>query len=127
MAIHVLALRRAPGADMFHCQLCKRMGCLHSDVAVTIHLILKTGRIPTGCRTSLMVPLKKPGKRPAFRESRRPILLLRTFVKIMEAVPRTRTIRYVEARLSPPQYVYREERSTEHVLTGLDDYVNRAL
>ena len=45
----------------------------------------------------------------------------------MEAVPRTRSIRDVEARLSPPQYVYRKERSTEHVLTDLDDYVNRAL
>ena len=45
----------------------------------------------------------------------------------MEAVPRARTIRDVEARLSPPQYVYRKERSTEHVLPDLDDYVNRGL
>ena len=96
MAKQMLALRKAPGPDLFPSRLYKQLELLHAYVAAMIHLILKTGYILTGCRTFLMVALNRTGKDPALRESRRPISLSRTFMKIMEAALYTRMIRTIE-------------------------------
>ena len=69
----------------------------------------------------------KPGKDPHLIASRRPISLLSSTVKIIEAVLYHRLIHEVEPQLESAQYAYRRDRGIEMRLVEIMDELNRAL
>ena len=125
-ALKVLSPHKAPGPDRFPGIVYKRLTALIPLLRDLLNLIYKTGVIPKTLRRIHLIPVPKPGKDPHQLSSRRPISLLSTAIKLVEAVIYHRIIPAVEPRLAPEQYAYRRERGTEQHLTELLDAVHRA-
>ena len=81
-----LPLRRAPGADAISAEIYKKTRALIPYIREVCDSALKTGHFPNALRRVHLIPLLKIGKNPQSQESRRPISLLCTMVKIMENI-----------------------------------------
>ena len=89
--------------------------------------ILQTGRIPERLRLVHIVPLDKPGKEESSCDSKRPISLINTTIKIIEYAICNRVIHGVEKHFHPSLYGYRRSRGTDTHLDGLLGGINRDL
>ena len=126
-AIRGMTSGKAPGPDGFPTEIYKNLPALIPVLARLTNLIYATGVFPKLLRRVFLVPLVKPGKDPHKVESRRPISLLCTAVKIIESILYHRMLPLAEPRLSPAQYAYRRDRGTEMCLVEMMDMLHRAL
>ena len=93
-------------------------------LAVVFNGILRTGEIPKGLTRIHVAPLLKAGKDPNACESRRPISLISTAVKVLEGVLYHRIVGEVGNILDPGRFAYRRGRSTEMALAEIMDFAH---
>ena len=105
----------------------KKLPALMAPPTDLLLLIFRTGAAPATLRRIYLAPLAKPGKDPHRGESRRPIALPATTIKITEYAIYHRILRGVGPQLSPHQYAYRRDRGTEMCLAEAMDLVHRSL
>ena len=90
-------------------------------------VILETGRICDGLTRLYLAPQLKVGKDPHRCGPRRPISLISTAVRILEAVPYHRMLPAKEKNADGRQYAYRRKRGAETPLTEPMDFIHRSL
>ena len=105
-AIRTLAPSKTPGPDGFPGGVYKNLPVLVPHLTRVMNLIYRTGVIPKALRRVHLVPIPKPGRDPHLLSARRPISLLSTAAKVMEAVLYHRMMPVVDPALAPQQYAY---------------------
>ena len=85
--------------------------------------IFVKGRVPATMLDIHIIPKDKPKKGQRLCSSKRPISLLSSLAKALEAVVYHRIAAKLERTLSPRQYAYRAARGTEMHLSGVYDFV----
>ena len=93
--------------------------------SITYNAILRTGKLLVGLMRLSPAPLPETGKDPSRCESRRPVPLINTAVKILEGALYQRILPAVETQLGKRQHAYRRGRGTEAVLAGIMDFARR--
>ena len=126
-AVKSLTGNRAPGPDGITATPLHHLPALYPYLQALYNAIYLTGRIPAPMCQLNLVPLPKPGKDPRLPSNKRPISLLNTMVKVMEAIMYHRILPIVEPQLTPFQFAYRRSRGTEDHLTSLVDKAHRSL
>ncbi|GFR07284.1 reverse transcriptase domain-containing protein [Trichonephila clavata] len=93
----------------------KHFGVLARSILLQIfNLSWITGKLPTICKMSVIVPILKPGKDAASCKNFRPISLTSTLRKIMEKIIHSRIMKWLIKRkvLHFYQTAYRSQHST---------------
>ena len=126
-AIHSLSAKKASGPDKFSGEVYERPPGLAEPLTELLNLVYSTGHIPKALRQAFLIPLPKSGKDPHDTAPRRPITLLNTAAKLIEAVVYHRILPQIEPRLSPAQYASRTNCSTEMCMTEIMDAAHRGL
>ena len=126
-AVDDVGINKARGPDLLLAVFSKKMARLREYLGNLMHLILRKGEIPPGFCALFLVPMLKPRGDPELRESRGPISLLNTVVKILETISYARKIRGAEGRSDPHKYAYRRSRGTQQHLNELLDFTTRGL
>lgn len=126
-AIYGLSPSKAPGPDKFQAEAYQKLPCFGKPIATPVDLVYRTGYIPNALRQTFVIPLPKKGKDPHDAASRRPITLLDTMAKIVDAVAYHRISPKIEKQLSPARYAYRRNCSAGMCLTEIMDATHRAL
>ena len=80
------------------------------------------GKILNKWKSAILLPFQKPGKPSNRPDSYRPIVLTSNVCKVLEKIVNTRLVHYLELNnfISPQQYGFRRNRSTEDVLVILE-------
>ena len=127
LAIAHLPTGKAPGPDGFPVEIYKHLPVLRPYLLALLNAMYETGEIPKELRRIYVAPITKPGKAPRDPNSKRPISLINTIMKIMEGILYQRLLPIIEPKLSVNQYAHRRQRGTEHHLVSIMDFANRAL
>ena len=112
-ALGDLAVSKAPGPDGYPSEVYKFLPATLSLLTHLINAMVSTGSIPAPLLMVHLAPLDKPGKDPKTCESKRPISLINTLLKLTEAAIYNRVIHGLEPTFRPAQYAYRRARGTE--------------
>ena len=126
-AVRTLAPGKTPGPDGLPGGAYKNLPILIPHLTRLMNLIYRTGAAPKPLRRVYLVPIPKPGRDPYLLSARRPISLLCSAAKVIEAVLYHRMMPVIGPKLAPQQYAYRRGRGTEQHLTELMDFVHRSL
>jgi hypothetical protein len=96
-------------------------------ISYIINLSLRSGQIPTEWKTAQVIPLHKAGN-TTDHNNFRPISILPVISKIMERAVHHQLMDYLERNqlLSPNQFGYRNQRSTELATVLLTDTIRKA-
>jgi len=119
----------AVGPDDVHHQMLKH---LPNDALLTLLNILNniwaSGKFPTSCCTSTVIPVPKPGKDTSDPFNYRPIALTSCICKVMERMINSRLVWYLERNklISAMQSGFRKQRSTTDHLVRLESFVREA-
>lgn len=111
----------ATGLDQISGGVIKRYSQLLARPLTHIcNLALSTGEFPQAFKTAVIKPIHKSGERDRV-ENFRPISILPTLSKILERIMNTRLTKYLESNnlLSPAQFGFRQNRSTNDAVTEL--------
>ena len=122
-AISILSVGKAAGPDGVPAEIYKEMPTLWEHIKVFINCVLSKGRVPAPLLMVHPVPLDKPQKDPEECKSKRPISLINTMAKVIEAIAHHRLLTLFEAYLEPRQYAYRRSCSTEMHLQELMSFL----
>jgi exonuclease III len=97
-------------------------------ISYIINLSLRSGQIPTEWKTAQVIPLHKAGN-TTDHNNFRPISILPVISKIMERAVHHQLMDYLERNqlLSPNQFGYRNQRSTELATVLLTDTIRKAV
>ena len=95
-AIDAMAMKRAPGPDGTSAEVNKNLPALQKPLAELFTGILRQGSIPEDILSLFILPLDKPGKPRTMCEAKRPISLVNTSAKILEAAISHRILPQIE-------------------------------
>ena len=95
--------------------LSPELASLFTDVRVS-------GGAPSPLTKLVIISLDKPGEDPSSCKAKRPISLINSVAKILEAVVLHRLLPLVEPHLCPNQFAYRAGRGAEMHLAELSDF-----
>ena len=119
----------SPGEDSIKAEMIKRLPNQTIKLLLGIYnKIWTTGTLPTSWKSSVIVPINKPGKDPKLTTSYRPIALTSVLCKIFERMVNLRLIHYLESKnlLSHCQYGFRKNCSTLDPLLKLSTTIQNA-
>lgn len=121
--------KKAPGVDGFTADICQRVIARDMDLHLAIlNKCLQITHFPTAWKEAIVVVLRKPGKdNYTSPKSYRPIGLLPVMGKILEKMLVRRLVWYLAPRMSPRQYGFMPQRSTEDSLYDLMAHVRSQL
>jgi len=87
-----------------------------------------SGKFPSGCQTSTVIPIPKPGKDKTDPLSYRPTALTRCICKVMERMINNRLVWYLEKNklITSVQCGFCKQRSTTDHLVRLESFVCEA-
>lgn len=129
-AIQKTSLMKAPGSDNLPTMVWKQLWpVLHDDITCLFNRSLDQGILPSQWREAKIIPLRKPAKADyTVPRAWRPISLLSTLGKVLEAVLADRISYMVEeyGLLPDNHFGARKRRSTEQALTILQEQVYKA-
>ncbi|CAL4067567.1 unnamed protein product, partial [Meganyctiphanes norvegica] len=128
--IRTLPSEKATGEDDVHNMFLKKMpASKQRELLGLINRSWRTAEIPKSWKSSLIIPIPKPGKDHTNPDSYRPISLLSCISKIAERMVNTRLQWFLEKhnKLSPTQCGFRKRRSTEDPLVRLEHQVRACL
>ena len=91
-AVRSLAKKKAAGPDGFPAEVYQQLPGVLQPQKELFNLILKTGHIPLPMLKLHIVPLDKPNKDPEECRGKRPISLLNTLTKALEALVLARMV-----------------------------------
>lgn len=123
--IKALKNDKAPGRDGLRNSFIKTICPLVAEpLTHIINLSLQSGIFPDCWKVAAVVPIHKEGSKLCACNYR-PISLLPVFSKILEKVVNNRLVKFLEARekLTPFQFGFRQNRSTEDAVTLLLDNI----
>ena len=83
-AIANLPQKKAPGADALPAEIYKHIPSLRPYIQEVCNRVIRTGHFPKALRRILVIPILKEAKDAHLANSRRPISLICTMVKIVE-------------------------------------------
>ncbi|XP_063834856.1 uncharacterized protein LOC135084043 [Ostrinia nubilalis] len=117
--------KKAPGADGFTADICRR--AIYQDLDAFLALAnkcLEIGHFPDTWKEATVVVLRKPGKEDYTNpKSYRPIGLLPVLGKILEKMVVARMKWHLVPRISTRQYGFMPQRSTEDALYKLIHHI----
>ena len=125
-AVRSLAKKKAAGPDGFPAEVYQQLPGVLRPLRELFNLIIKTGHIPLPMLQLYIVPLDKPNKDPEECKNKRPISLLNTLSKALEALVLGRMAQEQGMEIDGRQYAYCPDRGTEIHLTEFHDYVREA-
>ena len=126
-AVRSLATAKSPGPDKVPAEVYRELPSMIPAITALITTMVRERTVPRELSEVYVIPLDKPRKDPALCESKRPISLINTLMKITEIVIYNRIIHKVEGILHPSQYAYRRARGTETHLAELTDFLSAQL
>lgn len=88
---------------------------------------MSKGRVPRPLLWVYVIPLDKPNKKQEHCSPKRPISLINTLAKVLEAVIYHRLLPLFEPHLDPYQYAYRRHCSTEMHVAEMADFAASAV
>ncbi|GBL81267.1 putative RNA-directed DNA polymerase from transposon BS [Araneus ventricosus] len=126
--IDKLKIGKSPGFDNISNIIIKRMP-IKSIIRLSeiINAMLKFQYFPNEWKTSIVVPLLKPGKHAKDPGSYRPISLLSALGKISESVLLKRIVEAKEDKLIPMQFGFRKNLSTVQQLLRITEIVKEGI
>ena len=98
-AIDSLSARKAPGPDGLPTEVFKNLPSPQGPLALLFTSILQKGRIPKDMLSLYIAPLDKSGKPRTDCGAKRPVSLLCTISKLLEAVVYHRLLPHIEPHL----------------------------
>ena len=120
----------SPGSDLLHNQFLSHLPWTHHHALLNIfNLSFRTADIPPSWRSSLIVPVPKPGKDPTTVSAYRPISLLSCVGKLMERLVVARLMWYLERNsiFLPYQFGFRPQLGTMDALILFEHSIQLAL
>jgi hypothetical protein len=117
---------KAPGEDGLPTAVWKQLWPVVKERILLFQTSLERGELPTQWRNAKMIPLKKPGKKDyTVAKAWRPISLLSTLGKILEAIIAERISYWIEERglLPVNHFGARKQRSAEQALILLQEQI----
>ena len=101
---------------------------LTKPLAHIINLSMTQGKFPKKLKSALVIPIFKNGNR-TLAQNYRPISILPIFAKLFEKVVYKRIYNFLESQniISPTQFGFRQNHSTEHALIYFIDFVTKSL
>lgn len=90
--------------------------------------MLRIGYYPTKWKHSIIIPIPKPGKNPAYTENYRPISLIPIIAKVIEKLILKRLLKYINEISYIPhfQFGFKEKYSTTHQLLRITELVYKS-
>ncbi|KFM71667.1 RNA-directed DNA polymerase from mobile element jockey, partial [Stegodyphus mimosarum] len=128
--IKTLKNGKSPGYDQITNMMVKRFPmktiCYLTKV---FNIILKHQHFPESWKLAKVIPILKPGKPPSEPGSYRPISLLSTISKLLEAVLLNRMQNFIDERnlLIPYQFGFRSKHSNTHQLYRVVELISSGL
>ncbi len=119
----------SPGKDEICYIMLKHLGVLASIKQLGFYNeVWVKGKLPTGWKESVIIPIRKPGKDPSNPNIYRPIALTSHIGKIMERMITERMVFYLGSRgiLSPHQSGFGRGRGTMDPIICLETGVKKA-
>ncbi len=119
----------SPGKDEICYIMLKHLGVLASIKLLGFYYeVWVKGKLPTGWKESVIIPIRKPGKDPSNPNIYRPIALTSHIGKIMERIITERMVYYLGSRgiLSPHQSGFGRGRGTMDPIICLETGVKKA-
>ena len=116
----------SPGEDTIFAEMVKKLPSNAQEALLKIYNgIWEADVLPPSWKTSVIIPIAKPGKDPKLRSSYRPIALTSVLCKIFERMVNFRLVYHMEshALISPCQYGFRRNLSTLDPLLKLTTYI----
>jgi exonuclease III/ribonuclease HI len=120
---------KAPGEDQIPAGVWQQLWpALGKDICQIFHASIKLSYVPARWRIAKIIPLHKPGRDETLLNSYRPISLLSTLGKMLEAVIAQRLSYYAEVfgLLPPNHFGARKKRSSEQALNLLVEKIYEA-
>jgi ribonuclease HI len=112
----------SPGPDHIHYDMLKNLSKLSKDALLQMYNNVWTSQeFPVTWKEATVIPILKKGKDPLDANSYRPISLTSCLCKVYERMINGRLVFHLEAKnlLSPRQWGFRKNKSTEDVLAIL--------
>lgn len=88
---------------------------------------LRIAYFPSTLKHAKIIPIKKPGKDQSIPSSYRPISLLPSIGKLLEAIILSRLIKVTEHKLMPEQFGFRSSHSTTQQLARVAEHIAHGL
>lgn len=120
----------SPGPDGIHNSMLKQLPFyVKRKLLEAYNTIWKNGNFPELWRTSILVPIPKPGKCPNTPNNLRPICLSSCVLKLFERMVNRRLMRYLEKNntLGKVQFGFRRGHQTNDVISHIDNYARKAI
>ena len=111
-AFKSLATKKAPGPDGILTELLRRTPSLLAHLSSLYNTIFATGHFPCSMLQTYLIFLDKPRKPADHCASKRPVSLMSSLSKALEAVAINRLIGVLEEGLVERQFAYCRERGT---------------
>ena len=83
-AVRSLATAKSPGPDKVPAEVYRELPCMIPAITALITTMVRERTVPRELSEVYVIPLDKPRKDPALCESKRPISLINTLMKIAE-------------------------------------------
>ena len=119
----------SPGEDNIHYSMISHLPiCSRKFLLNILNGLWNCSSSPSSWKTSIIIPILKPGKDPYLALSYRPIALTSCISKLYERMVNTRLVWYLESKnlLSNRQFGFRKNRSTTDPLTMLAREIQNA-
>ena len=119
----------APGTDRIPYMLIEKLPKHELQQLLNFYNYIYNNGIPNEWKTSILIPILKPGKQSTITDSYRPISLTNCICKIMEKMITKRLQHYIEKHniLQPYQSGFRSSRSTMDPLVCLTSSIQNAI
>lgn len=124
-----LKSNKAPGIDCITSEIIKQnMDTLAPALTIIINKIFETSICPKVFKMAIVKPLYKSGDKN-LPENYRPISLISNLAKIFEKILKVRLVKFFDKFdiISPSQYGFQENKSTQDALIHLTDEIHNAL
>ena len=119
----------SPGEDSIRAEMIKRLPIKTQELLLKIYNgIWISGILPQSWKSSVIIPVSKPGKDPKSPKSYRPIALTSVLCKVFERMVNLRLVYYLESNnlISKSQFGFRKNTSTVDPLLKLTTHIQSA-
>lgn len=124
-----LKTHKAPGMDNITSEILKQNAdILAPALTIIINKIFVTNIVPKSFKVAVITPLHKAGDK-THPENYRPISIISNLAKLFEKILKKRLVQFLNKYeiISPSQFGFRAEKSTQDALIGLTNEIQEAL